>query len=193
MRGIRRPRVNSPHKGQWRGALIFSLIWSAPEKTVKYKMTLSNGNIFRVTGPLCGEFSGHRWIPFTLFCVLNKRLSKQSSGWWFGTPSRSLRRHCNVNNRDAGDLRRHRAHYDVTVMFSVISLNGIHCNSGHRCITIQLSVCYDLLAVSNIRGIHQARDPDIIWLLHVAAVPGIGCNLSPWDHRNLYCNCDSKK
>ena len=22
-----------------------------------------NGNIFRVTGPLCGEFTGHRWIP----------------------------------------------------------------------------------------------------------------------------------
>ena len=23
----------------------------------------SNGNIFRVTGPLCGESSGHWWIP----------------------------------------------------------------------------------------------------------------------------------
>ena len=26
-------------------------------------MTSSNGNISRVTGPLCGEFTGHRWIP----------------------------------------------------------------------------------------------------------------------------------
>ena len=26
-------------------------------------MTSSNGNIFRVTGPLRGEFTGHRWIP----------------------------------------------------------------------------------------------------------------------------------
>ena len=26
-------------------------------------MTSSNGNTFRVTGPLCGEFTGHRWIP----------------------------------------------------------------------------------------------------------------------------------
>ena len=25
-------------------------------------MTSSNGNIFSVTGPLCGEFTGHRWI-----------------------------------------------------------------------------------------------------------------------------------
>ena len=43
---------------------------------------------FRVTGPLCGEFTGHRWIPLTkasdaeldvLFDLHpNKRLSKQS-------------------------------------------------------------------------------------------------------------------
>ena len=54
VRGIHRSPVNSPHKGQWCGALMFSLI-----------------------------------------CVwLN--------GW--------------VNNRDAGDLRRYRTHYDVSVM-----------------------------------------------------------------------------
>ena len=28
-------------------------------------MTSSNGDIFRVTGHLCGEFTGHRWIPRT--------------------------------------------------------------------------------------------------------------------------------
>ena len=39
-------------------------------------MTSSNGNIFRVTGPLCGEFTGPRWIPRTkasdaeLWCFL---------------------------------------------------------------------------------------------------------------------------
>ena len=54
--GIHRSPVNSPHKGQWRGALIFSLICV--------------------------------WI----------------NGW--------------VNNREAGDLRRYRAHYDVTVMLT---------------------------------------------------------------------------
>ena len=67
-------------------------------------MTSSNGNIFRVTGPLCGEFTGARWIPRTKasdaeLCVffdlrLNKRLSKQSWGWWFETQSGSLWRHC---------------------------------------------------------------------------------------------------
>ena len=30
-----------------------------------YMMMSSNGNIFRVTGPLCGEFTGHRCIPLT--------------------------------------------------------------------------------------------------------------------------------
>ena len=55
VRGIHRSSVNSPHKGQWRGALMFSLICP--------------------------------WI----------------NGW--------------VNYREAGDLRRHRGHCDVSVMF----------------------------------------------------------------------------
>ena len=29
-------------------------------------MMSSNGNICRVTGPLCREFMGHRWIPLTM-------------------------------------------------------------------------------------------------------------------------------
>ena len=69
-----------------------------------YSMTSSNGNIFRVTGPLCGEFTSHRWIPLTkasdaeLWCFL------WSAPW--------------INNRESGDLRRHRAraHYDVIVI-----------------------------------------------------------------------------
>ena len=51
-------------------------------------MMSSNGNIFRVTGHLCGEFTGHRWISrtkasdaelwFFFFDLrLYKRLSKQ--------------------------------------------------------------------------------------------------------------------
>ena len=65
--------VNSPHKGQWRGALMFSLICT--------------------------------WI----------------NAW--------------VNNREAGDLRRHRAHYDVIVMdshwhrsFEILVIVGIKSN-----------------------------------------------------------------
>ena len=71
-------------------------------------MTSSYGNIFRVTGPLCGEFTGNRWIPLTkasdaeLWCFL------WSVPWIKGW----------VNNRKAGDLRRHRAHYEVIVMLA---------------------------------------------------------------------------
>ena len=72
-------------------------------------MTSSNGNIFRVTGPLCGEFTGPGEFPaqrpvtrsFDVFFDLrpNKRLSKQSRGWWFETPSWSLWRQCNVGRQ----------------------------------------------------------------------------------------------
>ena len=34
------------------------------------KMTSSNGNIFRITGPLCGEFTSDQWIPLTKAIVL---------------------------------------------------------------------------------------------------------------------------
>ena len=33
--------------------------------TARIMITASNGNIFRVTGLLCGEFTAHRWIPRT--------------------------------------------------------------------------------------------------------------------------------
>ena len=68
--------------------------------------TSSNGNLFRVTGHLYGEFTGHRWSPRTkasdaeLWCFFF--ICAWINGW--------------INNREAGDLRRHRAHYDVIVM-----------------------------------------------------------------------------
>ena len=69
-------------------------------------MTSSDGNIFCVTGPLCGEFTGPGEFPtqrqvtriFDDFFELrlNKRMSKQPWGWWFETLSWSLWRHCNA-------------------------------------------------------------------------------------------------
>ena len=64
-----------------------------------------NGSIFRVTGLLYGEFTGHRWIPLTKASDAELWLflwSAWTDAW--------------VNNRDTGNLRRHRAHYSVTVM-----------------------------------------------------------------------------
>ena len=67
-------------------------------------MTSSNGSIFRVADHLCGEFTGHRWIPRA------KASDVELSSF-------ELRRiFCWVNNREAWDLRLHRVHYDVTVM-----------------------------------------------------------------------------
>ena len=68
VRGIHRSPVNSPHKGRWRGALMFSLICV--------------------------------WI----------------NGW--------------INNREAGDLRRYRAHYDVIVMSWCPIFESSHYNSS---------------------------------------------------------------
>ena len=49
--------------------------------------------------PVTAEFPSQRPMTrsFDVFfdIRLNKRLSKQSWGWWFETPSRSLLRHCN--------------------------------------------------------------------------------------------------
>ena len=68
-------------------------------------MTSSNGNIFRFSGPLCGEFTGPGEFPaqgpvtrsFDVFFDLhpNKRLSKQWRGWWFETQPCPLWRHRN--------------------------------------------------------------------------------------------------
>ena len=57
-------------------------------------------NIFRVTGPLWGKSTGNRWIPLTkageaeLWCLLWSAPEQRRRRW----------------------LRRHRTHYDVTVM-----------------------------------------------------------------------------
>ena len=72
-------------------------------------MTSSNGNIFRVTGHFYGEFTGARWIPHT----------KATDGelWCFFFICVWIK--SGVNNGEASDLRRYRAHYDdydVTAM-----------------------------------------------------------------------------
>ena len=63
-------------------------------------MTSSNGNIFRVTGPLSPVNSPHKgqWRGALMFSLIRAQIN----GW--------------VNNSEAGDLRRNHAHYDVTVM-----------------------------------------------------------------------------
>ena len=38
---------------------------TTPMEYIYIMMTSSNGNVFRVTGHLCGDFTGTRWIPLT--------------------------------------------------------------------------------------------------------------------------------
>ena len=67
-------------------------------------MTSLNGNIFRVTGPLWGESTGHhrdsphigQWRGTYFDLHLDKRLIKQSVRRWFEMPSRSWWCHCNA-------------------------------------------------------------------------------------------------
>ena len=114
VRGIHRWPVNSPHKGQWRGALMFSLICAWTNGWVNnrearclrrhrahyvaiviffikmyqhvadhhlnglyYNMPFDypidmthpwHGNIFHITGSLCLESTGHRWVSHTKAC-----------------------------------------------------------------------------------------------------------------------------
>ena len=94
-------------------------------------MTSSNGNIFRVTGHLCGEFTGHRWHddvikwkhfprywPFVRG-IHRSPVNPPHKGQWRGALLFTLicaRINGWVNNCKAGDLKRNRAHYDVIVM-----------------------------------------------------------------------------
>ena len=93
VRGIHRSPVNSPHKGQWRGALMLSLI-----------------------------------------CLWR-------NGW--------------VNNREAGDLRRYHAQYDVIVMFQ-----NMLCVLSWMITNQVIMVCYTRVHLLELRS----------WLLRLMAI-----------------------
>ena len=79
------------------------------------------------TGPLCGEFTGHRWIPLTKAC--------DAELWYFLWSALEL--------SATGDLWRHRAHYDVIV---------IHQDSGNApSEKIRWTLSIDIFATDNIR------------------------------------------
>ena len=83
---------------------------------INIMMTSSNENIFCRTGPLCGEFTGLRWIPLTT--------TSNTEFWCFLWSAPWINRW--VNKREAGYLLGHCAHYDVVVR--IIRLD----QDGHR-------------------------------------------------------------
>ena len=60
----------------WNGLVVFH-----HDDVIKWKH-------FRVTGPLCGEFTGDRSFDVFFVLCLNKRWGKQSKRPWFETPVR---------------------------------------------------------------------------------------------------------
>ena len=101
-------------------------------------MTSSNENIFRVTGHFCGEFTGPRWILRTkasdaeLWCFL--LIWTWINSW--------------VNNPEAGDLRRHRAHCDVSVM-SIFPIYALLSTVPSHHFELSLSSLLSLLSSSS--------------------------------------------
>ena len=124
VRGIHQWPVNSPHKGQWRCCLMYSLTSAWMNDCVNNPGDLRRHRAHHdVTVIMSAVISRHddvikwkhfprywpfvRGIPrqrpvtrsFDVFfdlCLI-KRLSKQSQGWWFETPTGSLWRRCNGN------------------------------------------------------------------------------------------------
>ena len=80
--------------------------------------------------PLCGEFTGDRWTPLTKASDAEFWCFLWSAPWINGW----------VNNRESGALRRHCAHYDVTVMWCPI-FRKVHTMEQERysicCIPLQ--------------------------------------------------------
>ena len=155
--------------------------WCSVSIYISCMMTSSNGNIFRVIGHLCGQFTGqlpHKGqrrgaLMFSLICAW-------MNGW--------------VNTLGVGDLRRHRAHYDVTVMVvSCVKMFLVH----HLLHSVQWSSIkkwtitigyFSLSAVMVIsRQNFQDQGPSTSWGQHGAHLGPTGPRCAPcWPHELCY-------
>ena len=132
-------------------------------------------NIFRVTGQLCREFNGPQWIPrmeasdAELDMHLNKRLSKQSWGWWFETPSRPLWRHRNA--------REHWPYY-ITNVFSHVFQSKSSLNVQVVSITTLRPIKKEWLSWTNSAILFEL---EITCLLHYK----MALSMQDWDNKVL--------
>ena len=94
--------------GSWRCCLSLEVLSSIPARPAIIPWWRHGMEAFSALFALCagnwpvpGEFPTQRPVTrsFDVFfdMCLNKRLSKQSRGWWFETLSHSLWRHCNAS------------------------------------------------------------------------------------------------
>ena len=81
----------------WNRANWLQLSLHSPSQSQNSMMTSSNGDTFRVAGPLCGHKGQWRGaLKFSVVCAWINVWVKKSRRQWFETPSRSLWRQCNV-------------------------------------------------------------------------------------------------
>ena len=86
-------------------------------------MTSSNGNIFRVTGHLCEEFTAPRWIPLTKGQCRRALMFFLICAWTNGW----------VNTEGDCDLRRHRADYEQAMVSTINNrYNVVQISRYHR-------------------------------------------------------------
>ena len=125
----------------WNIQWLFELWWYQWNITAAYRKSLNSWwrhpirTFFRVTDPLCGDITGHRWIPHTM--VSDADLGFFIIYIWIKAW---------VNNREAGDLRHHRAHCDAIVIcmlhFWVLPLHSILPPYIYK-----LSLCFAVLRI----------------------------------------------
>ena len=116
-------------------------------------MTSSNGNIFRVTGPLCREFTVSRTRANEAELLMFSLICAWINGW--------------INNREAGDLRRHRVHYDVIEIGPAFHNNG----SGMAIVTEISQIvyaCCPLQPKLTQSGANQDDDSSNEWFLCIS-------------------------
>ena len=132
-------------------------------------ITSSNGNIFRVSGHLYGEFNVHWWIPRTkasdaeLWCF--SLICAWINGW--------------IINGDAGDLRRHQTHYIVTVMIFVMQ-NVLLCDF-QRPLGICASTCYSICFYYT-----ECTSRDAVRIAAPWCIISVCCTISrmSWQHKD---------
>ena len=157
VREIHRSPVNSPHKGQWRGALMFCLIYAWTNSSanngdtgelkshrVHYDVILMYTNVDKII-----PFPRHIWQP------VHCNVSRHPTKWDYRT---SL--WCdNVKIRSLGFRGKCQCHIISTIISFVTSQTGInqrmagswrwHKSSTCHAIVIQHSKCFDIHEISS--------------------------------------------
>ena len=130
-----------PHVTKLRTCNYKGKILVTQQSTCAWSWAMTFWKHFPRYWPFVREFTGHRWISRTkasdaeVWCFiffylrLDKRLSKQSWGWWFETPSHSLWR----RGRSCTSLRFRSYDDDNAMKYKQISIIFIMCLSNACC------------------------------------------------------------